>query len=204
MVSLPNLIETQIISYDWFVKEGLRELLDEVNPINDFTGKDLELSFGDYYLDEPKYDEKTSKEKNISYEAPLRCQVKLLNKQTGEVKEQEVYLGDLPLMTDRGTFVINGVERVVVSQLIRSPGVFFTMEYQKGKKLFGAKIIPNRGAWLEMETDLDGAIWVKIDRKRKIAITSLLRAFGFARDEEIVKTFADVNNGEDKLYWRND
>ena len=196
MVSLPNLIETQTISYDWFLKDGLRELLDEVNPISDFTGKDLELSFGDYYLDEPKYDEKTSKEKNISYEAPLRSVVKLLNKQTGEIKDQEVYLGDLPIMTDRGTFVINGVERVVVSQLIRSPGVFFTMDYQKGKKLFGAKIIPNRGAWLEMETDLDGALWVKIDRKRKVAITSLLRAFGIAKDEEIVKTFADVNNGE--------
>jgi DNA-directed RNA polymerase subunit beta len=196
MVSLPNLIETQTVSYDWFLKDGLRELLDEVNPISDFTGKDLELSFGEYYLDEPKYDEKTSKEKNISYEAPLRSVVKLLNKQTGEIKEQEVYLGDLPIMTDRGTFVINGVERVVVSQLIRSPGVFFTMDYQKGKKLFGAKIIPNRGAWLEMETDLDGALWVKIDRKRKVAVTSLLRAFGVVSDAEIVKTFADVNNGE--------
>ncbi|HLM84462.1 MAG TPA: DNA-directed RNA polymerase subunit beta, partial [Candidatus Bathyarchaeia archaeon] len=196
MVSLPNLIETQTISYEWFLKDGLRELLDEVNPVSDFTGKDLELSFGDYYFDEPKYDEKTSKEKNISYEAPLRSIVKLLNKQTGEIKEQEVYLGDLPIMTDRGTFVINGVERVVVSQLIRSPGVFFTMDYQKGKKLFGAKIIPNRGAWLEIETDLDGALWVKIDRKRKVAITSLLRAFGIASDEEILKTFADVNKGE--------
>ena len=196
MVSLPNLIETQTVAYDWFLKDGLRELLDEVNPISDFTGKDLELSFGDYYLDEPKYDEKTSKEKNISYEAPLRSVVKLLNKQTGEIKDQEVYLGDLPIMTDRGTFVINGVERVVVSQLIRSPGVFFTMDYQKGKKLFGAKIIPNRGAWLEMETDLDGALWVKIDRKRKVAVTSLLRAFGIVSDAEIVKTFADVNKGE--------
>jgi len=196
MVSLPNLIEAQTNSYDWFLKEGLRELLDEVNPIKDFTGKDLELSFGDYYLDEPKYDEKTSKSKNISYEAPLRSKVSLLNKQTGEVKEQEVYLGDLPIMTDRGTFIINGVERVVVSQLIRSPGVFFTMEYQKGQRLFGAKIIPNRGAWLEMETDLDGAIWVKIDRKRKVAITSLLRAFGISSDEELFKTFSDVNTGE--------
>jgi DNA-directed RNA polymerase subunit beta len=196
MVSLPNLIETQTISYDWFLKDGLKELFEEVNPIEDFTGKDLELSFGEYYLDEPKYDEKTSKEKNISFEAPLRSTVKLLNKQTGEIKEQEVYLGDLPLMTDRGTFVINGVERVVVSQLIRSPGVFFTMEYHKGKRLFGAKVIPNRGAWLEMETDLDGAIWVKIDRKRKVAITSLLRAFGFSGDEKIVETFSDVNTGE--------
>ena len=196
MVSLPNLIEAQMASYDWFMKEGLRELLDEVNPIKDFTGKDLELSFGDYYLDEPKYDEKTSKSKNISFEAPLRSAVKLLNKQTGEVKEQEVYLGDMPIMTDRGTFVINGVERVVVSQLIRSPGVFFTMDYQKGQRLFGAKIIPNRGAWLEIETDLDGVIWVKIDRKRKVAITSLLRAFGIESDEAIIKTFSDVNNGE--------
>ncbi len=196
MVSLPNLIETQTISYNWFLKEGLRELLDEINPVSDFTGKDLDLTFGEYYLDEPKYDERTSKSKNMSFEAPLRCAVKLLNKQTGEIKEQEVYLGDLPIMTERGTFVINGVERVVVSQLIRSPGVFFTMEYQKGKKLFGAKIIPNRGAWLEIETDLEGAIWVKIDRKRKMAITSLLRAFGIASDEEIVKTFADVNTGE--------
>jgi len=196
MVSLPNLIEAQVASYDWFLKDGLRELLDEVNPLKDFTGKDLELSFGNYYLDEPKYDETTSKAKNISFEAPLRCAVKLLNKQTGEIKEQEVYLGDIPIMTDRGTFVINGVERVVVSQLIRSPGVFFTMDYQKGQRLFGAKIIPNRGAWLEIETDLDGVIWVKIDRKRKVAITSLLRAFGLEKDEEIVKTFADVNNGE--------
>lgn len=196
MVSLPNLIEAQTTSYQWFIKEGLKELLDEVNPIKDFTGKDLELNFGEYYLDEPKYDEKTSKAKNISYEAPLRSKVKLLNKQTGEVKEQEVYLGDMPLMTERGTFVINGVERVVVSQLIRSPGVFFTMEYQKGRRLFGAKIIPNRGAWLEMETDLEGVIWVKIDRKRKVAITSLLRAFGIANDEELLKTFSDVNTGE--------
>jgi DNA-directed RNA polymerase subunit beta len=137
MVSLPNLIEAQVASYEWFMKEGLRELLDEVNPIKDFTGKDLELSFGEYYLDEPKYDEKTSKSKNISFEAPLRSKVKLLNKQTGEVKEQEVYLGDIPVMTERGTFIINGVERVVVSQLIRSPGVFFTMEYHKGQRLLG-------------------------------------------------------------------
>ena len=198
MVSLPNLIESQVASYQWFLEIGLRELLDEVNPIKDFTGKDLELSFGEYYLDEPKYDERTSKSKNISFEAPLRSKVKLLNKQTGEVKEQEVYLGDLPLMTDRGTFIINGVERVVVSQLIRSPGVFFTMEYQKGRKLFGAKIIPNRGAWLEIETDLDGAIWVKIDRKRKVATTSLLRAFGIPGDKELIQTFSDVDAGEIK------
>ncbi len=198
MVSLPNLIETQLNSYDWFLEKGLRDLLTEINPITDFTGKDLELSFSDYYLDEPKYDEVTAKNKNISYEAPLRCRVKLIIKKTGEIKEQEIYLGDFPIMTDRGTFVINGVERVVVSQLIRSPGVFFTMEYQKGKRLFGAKIIPNRGAWLELDTDFDGAISVKIDRKRKVPITSLLRAFGYGTDKEILDLFKDADKGEIK------
>ncbi|OGI29459.1 MAG: DNA-directed RNA polymerase subunit beta [Candidatus Moranbacteria bacterium RIFOXYA12_FULL_44_15] len=196
MVSLPNLIESQLDSYSWFLEKGLRELLDEVNPIRDFTEKDLELAFKDYYLDDPKYDEVTAKNKNISYEAPLRAKVQLIIKKTGEIKEQEIYLGDFPLMTDRGTFIINGVERVVVSQIIRSPGVFFSMNYQKGKKLFGAKVIPNRGAWLEIETDLDGAIFVKIDRKRKVAITSLLRAFGYSKDEDLKKIFADIDNGE--------
>jgi DNA-directed RNA polymerase subunit beta len=196
MVSLPNLIELQTDSYDWFLEKGLKELLEEVNPIKDFTEKDLELSFKEYYLDEPKYDEVTAKNKNISYEAPLRCKVQLIIKKTGEIKEQEIYLGDFPLMTDRGTFIINGVERVVVSQIIRSPGVFFTMNYFKGKKLFGAKIIPNRGAWLELETDFDGAIFVKIDRKRKVAITSLLRAFGYSSDEKLLSLFKDIDKGE--------
>ena len=196
MVSLPNLIESQSSSYNWLLEKGLREILDEVSPIKDFTEKDLELSFRDYYLDEPKYDEITAKNKNISFEAPLRCKVELTIKKTGEVKEQEIYLGDFPLMTDRGTFIINGVERVVVSQIIRSPGVFFSMNYMKGKKLFGAKIIPNRGAWLEIETDFDGAIFVKIDRKRKVAITSLLRAFGYSTDDELLNLFKDVDNGE--------
>ncbi|MFZ2993528.1 MAG: DNA-directed RNA polymerase subunit beta [Candidatus Moraniibacteriota bacterium] len=196
MVSLPNLIEVQSNSYNWLMEKGLRELLDEVNPITDFSEKDLELSFKEYYLDEPKYDEVTAKNKNISYEAPLRCKVQLLIKKTGEVKEQEIYLGDFPLMTDRGTFIINGVERVVVSQIIRSPGVFFSMDYQKGKKLFGAKIIPNRGAWLEIETDSEGAIYVKIDRKRKVAITALLRAFGYSSDEKLLELFKDIDKGE--------
>ncbi|HDZ85834.1 MAG TPA: DNA-directed RNA polymerase subunit beta [Candidatus Moranbacteria bacterium] len=198
MVSLPNLIEAQLDSYKWFLDKGFKELLDEVNPIVDFTGKDLEISIADYYLDEPKYDETTARNKNISYEAPLRAKAKLVIKQTGEVKEQEIYLGDFPIMTDRGTFIINGVERVVVSQLIRSPGVFFNMEYQKGKKLFGAKIIPNRGAWLEIDTDLDGVISVKIDRKRKVPITALLRAFGHDTNGKIEKEFTDVDTGEIK------
>ncbi|MBU2028591.1 DNA-directed RNA polymerase subunit beta, partial [Patescibacteria group bacterium] len=198
MVSLPNLIETQLDSYDWFLENGLKDLFKEINPITDFTGKDLELYFDDYYLDEPKYDEVTAKNKNISFEAPLRCKVRLIIKNTGEVKEQEIYLGDFPVMTDRGTFLINGVERVVVSQLIRSPGVFFTMEYVKGKKLFGAKIIPNRGAWLEIDTDYEGVISARIDRKRKVAITSLLRAFGYTTDKELLELFADVDKGETK------
>jgi len=196
IVSLPNLIEAQSDSYEWFLEKGLRELFDEVNPINDFTGKDLELSLTDYYLDEPKTDELTAKNKNISYEAPLRAKARLVIKKTGEVKEQEIYLGDFPIMTDRGTFIINGVERVVVSQLIRSSGVFFAMEYQKGRKLFGAKLIPNRGAWLEIDTGFDGVLNVRIDRKRKIPITSLLRAFGIQRNEEILKLFEDVDKGE--------
>ena len=192
-VQLPNLIEVQKESYEWFLKEGLKELLDEVNPVEDFTGKDLELYMDDYYLDEPRFHERVAKAKNITYEAALRVNARLVNKRTKEVKEQEVYLGDFPLMTNRGTFVINGVERVVVSQLIRSAGVFFTSDFQKGRKYYGAKIIPNRGAWLEFETDANNVIYVKIDRKRKVAATSLLRAFGISSDEEIIKIFEDVD-----------
>ncbi|NTW14799.1 MAG: DNA-directed RNA polymerase subunit beta [Candidatus Moranbacteria bacterium] len=195
LVSLPNLIEIQTDSYEWFWEKGIRELFDEVNPITDFTGRDIELSITDYYLDEPKYDPETAKAKNISYEAPLRAKATLVLKKTGEVKEQEIYLGDFPIMTERGTFIINGVERVVVSQLIRSPGVFFTMEFNKGKRLFGAKIIPNRGAWLEIETDLDGVLSVKIDRKRKLPVTTLLRAFGF-EEKGIREAFSDIDSGD--------
>jgi DNA-directed RNA polymerase subunit beta len=197
MVSLPDLIEVQTDSYQWFWDKGLKELFTEINPITDFTSKDLELTVGNYYLDEPKYSALVAKNKNISYEAPLRAKATLLMKQTGEVKEQEIYLGDFPVMTERGTFIINGVERVVVSQLIRSPGVFFTMDYQKGKKLFGAKIIPNRGAWLEIETDLDNVISVKIDRKRKLPISGLFKAFGFD-EKRLREEFADVDNGDNK------
>ena len=197
-VSLPDLIEVQKDSYQWFWDKGLKELFSEINPIADFTGKDLELTVTDYYLDEPKYPALISKNKNISYEAPLRAKATLLMKKTGEVKEQEIYLGDFPVMTERGTFIINGVERVVVSQLIRSPGVFFTMDYQKGKKLFGAKIIPNRGAWLEIETDIDGVISVKIDRKRKLPITALFKAFGFD-EKRLRKEFADSDSSDTKF-----
>jgi len=197
---LPDLIEIQKRSYQWFLKEGLKELFEEVSPIKDFIGRDLELYFLNYYLDEPRFDEVIAKSKNITHEAALRVTAKLANKKTGEIKEQEVYLGDFPLMTDRGTFVINGIERVVVSQLIRSAGVFFTSQIFKGRKYYGAKIIPNRGAWLEIETEPSNAITVKIDRKRKVAVTSLMRAFGINSNEEIINLFKDVDTHADIKY----
>jgi DNA-directed RNA polymerase subunit beta len=192
-MDLPNLIEVQKASYDWFLKEGIAELLDEVSPIGDFIGRDLELSFGEYFIDEPKFDEQTSKDKNITYEAPLRVKAILKNLRTKDVKEQEIFLGDLPVMTDRGTFIVNGSERVVVSQLVRSAGAFFTAEVVRGRRYYGAKIIPNRGAWLEFETDAKNVIWVKIDRKRKVAVTALLRSFGYFTNEEILSLFTDVD-----------
>lgn len=194
---LPDLIEVQKRSYDWFMKDGLRELFDEISPIRDFIGRDLEIYFEDYYLDEPKFDEVQSKRKNLTYEAPLRVQVRLTNNRTKKTIVQEVFLGDFPIMTDRGTFIINGIERVVVSQLIRSAGVFFTSQIINERKYYGAKIIPNRGSWLEVETDVNNVIWVKIDRKRKVAITALLRAFGYSQDEEIINLFKDTDTHPD-------
>ncbi len=190
---MPDLIEVQKDSYDWFIREGLKELFEEISPITDFIGRDLELYFKDYYLDEPKFNERESREKNITYEAPLRAKVELINKRQKENTEQEVFLGDFPLMTQNGTFIINGIERAIVSQLIRSAGVIFNANYIKGKKYYGAKVIPNRGAWLEIETDVNKVVWVRIDRKRKVAITSLLRAFGYSTDEEIINLFKDVD-----------
>jgi len=192
-IPLPDLIEIQKRSYDWFFREGLRELFEEISPVKDFIGRDLELYFLGYYLDEPKFDEVTAKARNVTFEAPLRVSTRLVNKKTGEIKEQEIYLGEFPLMTDRGTFVVNGIERVVVSQLIRSAGVFFTAEMNRGRLWYGAKIIPNRGAWLELETDSNNVISVKIDRKRKVPITALLRSFGFGSDQEIRDLFKDVD-----------
>ncbi|MDP3964991.1 MAG: DNA-directed RNA polymerase subunit beta [bacterium] len=200
VLPLPNLIEIQKKSYDWFFQEGLQELFDEISPVQEHMGRNLELSFEDYYLDEPRFDEQTSKSKNLTFEAALRVNCKLVNKKTGEIKEQEVYLGDFPLMTDRGTFIVNGIERVVVSQLIRSAGVFFTSEMYKGRRYYGAKIIPNRGAWLELETDYNNVIIVKIDRKRKVPITSLLRSFGYGSDEEIRELFKDTDSNPDIRY----
>jgi DNA-directed RNA polymerase subunit beta len=201
VLEMPDLIEMQKDSYNWFAKEGLAELFDEISPITDFIGRDLELYFEEYYLDEPKFDEKQSRAKNITYEAPLRVKTRLLNKRTKETTSQEVFLGDFPLMTQNGTFIVNGIERVVVSQLIRSAGVIFSAEFIKGKKYYGAKIIPNRGAWLEIETDVNKVIWVRIDRKRKVAVTSLLRAFGYSTDESLKDLFKDIDvirKGEDE------
>lgn len=177
-LDLPSLVLHQNKSFQWFIEEGLGELLAEISPIDDYTGAKLSLTFKDYHFDEPKLTEAEARENNVSYEAPLKATVELTNKVTGEVKEQEIYLGDYPWMTSRGTFVINGAERVVVSQLIRSAGVFFTADQHGTTAQYGAKVIPGRGAWLEFETAANGAIYVKIDRKRKIAVTTLLRALG--------------------------
>lgn len=197
----PNLLQVQTDSYRWFLDVALKELLKEISPIEDWTGNELELYFKDFKLDEPKYDERQAREKNISFEAPLRVTVLLKNKTNKDEQEQEIYLGDFPLMTSRGTFIINGVERVVISQLIRSPGVFFSYtRSSRAKRLFGAKIIPSRGAWLEFETDSNGAINVRIDRKRKIPATAILRAFGIGKDEDIKKLFTDVDTHPDMKY----
>ncbi|MEK9180622.1 MAG: DNA-directed RNA polymerase subunit beta [Patescibacteria group bacterium] len=200
---LGDLIEIQTQSNRWFFETGLRDLFEELGVISDFTGKTLDLTFGEYYLDKPKHTEKSARERNTTYEAPLYAAVKLVNKITGKTKTQDVYLGDFPLMTNRGTFVINGVERVVVSQLIKSPGVFFSAEHTRGRNYFGAKIIPNRGAWLELDTDLNGVIGVKIDRKRRVPITALLRVFGFESDEQILEQFRDTDTNPDTRYIQN-
>jgi len=191
----PNLVDHQNSSFDWFVREGLKELLHEVSPIDDYTGTKLSLRFKDYHFEEAKMSEAEARENNVSFEAPLKAVIELTNKVTGEIKEQEIYLGDYPWMTTRGTFVINGAERVVVSQLIRSSGVFFTSEPHGAANLYGAKVIPVRGAWLEFETAANGALYVKIDRKRKIAVTTLLRALGL-NEEQIKEAFAHVNQGD--------
>ena len=192
---LPSLVDHQNKSFQWFVEEGLGELLAEISPIDDYTGAKLTLAFLDYHFGDPKLSEAEARENNVSYEAPLLARVELTNKVTGEVKEQEIYLGDYPWMTDRGTFVINGAERVVVSQLIRSAGVFFTADQHGATNLYGAKVIPGRGAWLEFETATNGTIYVKIDRKRKVPITTLLRALGVS-ESRMRDAFKHVDTGK--------
>ncbi len=186
VLEMPNLIELQKNSYDWFLREGLQEMFRDISPILDFTGN-LVLEFIDYNLGESKYSVDECKERDVTYAAPLRVRVRLINKETGEVKEQEVFMGDFPLMTENGTFIINGAERVIVSQLVRSPGVYYSEQIDpNGKKLYLATVIPNRGAWLEFETDANDIISVRVDRTRKLPATVLLRALGFSFDAQIM------------------
>jgi len=188
-VEFPNLIETQVVSYKWLIETGLKEVFKEFSPIHDYSGKKFELSFESFTLGEAKHDEHHAKENKLSFEAPLKARVKLNNKLSGGDKEQEIFLTDLPLMTPHGTFIINGVERVIVPQLARSFGVFFTEGEVKGKRVFGAKIIPARGVWIEIETEADGALYVRIDKKRKFSVASLLRVLALGNDDKIVSSF---------------
>ncbi len=201
VLELPKLIEVQLKSFQWFLDEGLAELFQEISPIVSFN-KNLELHFLDYRFDDPKYPEKECRERDMTFASPLWVNVRLINKETGEIQEQEVFMGDFPLMTENGTFVINGAERVVVSQLIRSPGVYFTAEEDRvtGRALCFSKLIPNRGAWLEFETSKRDVISVKVDRKRKLPVTILLRAVGYGTDEELFELFEDVDNMPDHAY----
>ena len=191
VLDLPNLIEIQTKSYQWFLEEGLKEMFEDISPIEDFAGN-LSLEFIDYSLGESKYPIEEAKERDVTYSAPLRVKVRLINNQTGEVKEQEVFMGDFPLMTETGTFIINGAERVIVSQLVRSPSVYYNDKIDKnGKRGLTATVIPNRGAWLEFETDARDVVYVRIDRTRKLPITVLLRALGFSSDQEIIDLFGE-------------
>ena len=195
-IEIPNLIKVQKDSYDWFVKEGLGEVLKDISPIIDYSGN-LVLEFFDYYMEEKtKYTLEEAKERDATYSTRLHVKVRLINRETGEIKEQEIYLGDFPLMTDSATFVINGAERVVVSQLVRSPGCYYDSAYDKtGKKIYTSTVMPIRGAWLEYETDSNDVFWVRIDRTRKLPVTSLLRAIGLLTDDQMIDFFGE----EDKL-----
>ena len=192
VAEMPNLIQIQTDSYDWFVREGLREVFEDISPIKDYADN-LVLEFIDYSLtDSPKYEQEECKERDVTYAAPLKVKVRLVNKATGEVKEQEVFMGDFPLMTEKGTFIYNGAERVVVTQLVRSPGPYYDKEIDKsGKNLFFTTVIPNRGAWLEYETDSNEIISVRVDRTRKQPVTTLLRALGFGSNQEIIDIFGE-------------
>src|ERR1700682_2737508 len=205
MLPVADLIGTQIRSFSWFKREGLRELFEEINPITDYTGKNYELKFLDYEFGQPKFDKEECRNRDMTFAAPLRINTRLTirtGENAGEIKESEVFMGDFPIMTEEGTFIVNGTERVVVSQLVRSPGIYFTSSEDRasGRMLYAAKLIPNRGAWLEIETSGKDVLTVKIDRKRKIPVTTLVRALGYGSNNEIKALFADVdNNGEHKF-----
>jgi DNA-directed RNA polymerase subunit beta len=205
MLPVADLIGTQIRSFNWFKREGLRELFEEINPITDYTGKNYELKFLDYEFGQPKFDKEECRNRDMTFAAPLRINTRLTirtGENAGEIKESEVFMGDFPIMTEEGTFIVNGTERVVVSQLVRSPGIYFTSSEDRasGRMLYAAKLIPNRGAWLEIETSGKDVLTVKIDRKRKIPVTTLVRALGYGSNNEIKQLFADVDsNAEHKF-----
>jgi DNA-directed RNA polymerase subunit beta len=198
VLPIPNLIELQLDSFHWFLDNGLRELFDEISPIQDFTGRVMELRFREYEFENPKYTELECRTRDLTYSKPLYVWVELLIKETGEIQRQRVYMGDFPFMTEEGTFIINGAERVVVSQLVRSPGVYYTAteDPATGRNLFNAKVIPNRGAWLEFETAARGQLYVKVDRKRKLEATKLLRAVGYESNDEMSAIFSKVDTGD--------
>ena len=208
VLDVPNLIQVQIDSFEWFKADGLKDLFDEISPIEDSPGARFELSLGDHYFEDPKYTEDECREKEITYSAPLYVTVTLEIKASGtghgEIKEQTLFIGDIPMMTSNGTFVINGAERVVVSQLVRSPGVYFTTtpDTNTGRGLASAKLIPYRGAWMEFETSSRDVISVKVDRKRKTPVSTLLRAMGYATNEELIEMFSDVDVNEEHEYIR--
>ena len=189
---MPNLIDIQTESYKWFVEEGLAEVLEDVSPIRDTTNT-LSLEFADYsFSDTPKYDQEECKERDATYATSLTVKVRLINRETLEIKEQDVFMGDFPLMTEKGTFIYNGAERAIVTQLVRSPGPYFEFDTDKSNnKLYSSTIIPNRGAWLEYETDSAGVLYVRVDRTRKLPLTSFLRAMGLGSNEEILDTFGE-------------
>ena len=191
-IDMPNLIKVQKDSYDWFIEEGLGEVLKDISPIVDYSGN-LVLEFFDYYMEEKtKYSVEEAKERDATYSTRLHVKVRLINRETGEIKEQEIYLGDFPVMTDSGTFIINGAERVVVSQLVRSPGCYYAYEFDKsGKKIYTSTVMPIRGAWIEYETDGNDVFWARVDRTRKIPVTNLLRAIGIVTDEQILSLFGE-------------
>ena len=199
MIELPDLIEPQRVSFQWLIEHGIKDVFKEFSPIRDYSEKKFELYFKKYELGAPKTTPEYAKENKLTYEAPLRATVLLKNKTFGGEKDQEIFIADIPMMTKHGTFIINGVERVIVPQLARSYGIFFTASEIKGKTYFGAKIIPARGAWVEIESDADGALYVKIDRKRKFPASALLRVLGAKFDKDMLSLFENVPHGKDHI-----
>ena len=196
-----NLIQIQLDSYKWFLTQGIKEVLEEITPVEDFTQKNWILQLGSFYFGKPKYSADQAKEKGVTFDASLKIEAILTNKQTGQRSKQEVFLGDIPQMTEKGTFIVNGVERVIINQLVRSPGVFFSAADDPitGKRLYSAEIRPYRGSWLEFSVSRTGVLTAKIDRRRKFAATTLLRAIGFSDNDQIKELFKDVDSAEEKL-----